>query len=78
MLEKKVRYRNYVDIFDGGPDAGIDIDRVRAIRKSRAVKGFRANPRRASGQPAGLRNHRNTPTSAPLLVRTNRITSVWY
>lgn len=29
------RYRNYVDIFDGGPTLECDIDRVRAIRKSR-------------------------------------------
>lgn len=39
------RYRNYVDIFDGGPTLECDIDRVRAIRKSRMVEV-------AIGQPA--------------------------
>ncbi|WP_342320954.1 arginine N-succinyltransferase [Kosakonia sp. BYX6] len=38
VLEKEgFRYRNYVDIFDGGPTLECDIDRVRAIRKSRLV-----------------------------------------
>ncbi len=32
------RYRNYVDIFDGGPTLECDIDRVRAIRKSRLTE----------------------------------------
>ncbi len=32
------RYRNYVDIFDGGPTLECDIDRVRAIRKSRLAE----------------------------------------
>lgn len=31
-------YMNYVDIFDGGPTLECDIDRVRAIRKSRVLK----------------------------------------
>ncbi|MGE9552210.1 arginine N-succinyltransferase [Erwinia amylovora] len=31
------RYLNYVDIFDGGPTLECDIDRVRAIRKSRLL-----------------------------------------
>lgn len=39
------RYLNYVDIFDGGPTLECDIDRVRAIRKSRLVAV-------AEGQPA--------------------------
>jgi len=39
------RYRNYIDIFDGGPTLECDIDRVRAIRKSRLVEV-------AVGQPA--------------------------
>ncbi len=39
VLEKEgFRYRNYVDIFDGGPTLECDIDRVRAIRKSRLVE----------------------------------------
>lgn len=46
MLEKEgFRYRNYIDIFDGGPTLECDIDRVRAIRKSRLVEV-------AEGQPA--------------------------
>lgn len=31
------RYQNYIDIFDGGPTLECDIDRVRAIRKSRLL-----------------------------------------
>lgn len=46
VLEKEgFRYRNYVDIFDGGPTLECDIDRIRAIRKSRLVEV-------AEGQPA--------------------------
>ena len=46
VLEKEgFRYRNYIDIFDGGPTLECDIDRVRAIRKSRLVEV-------AEGQPA--------------------------
>lgn len=38
VLEKEgFRYLNYVDIFDGGPTLECEIDRVRAIRKSRLV-----------------------------------------
>lgn len=46
VLEKEgFRYRHYIDIFDGGPTLECDIDRVRAIRKSRLVEV-------AEGQPA--------------------------
>lgn len=39
VLEKEgFRYCNYIDIFDGGPTLECDIDRVRAIRKSRLVE----------------------------------------
>jgi arginine N-succinyltransferase len=31
------RYLNYVDIFDGGPTLECEIDRIRAIRKSRLL-----------------------------------------
>ncbi len=31
------RYQNYVDIFDGGPTLECDIDRIRAVRKSRLL-----------------------------------------
>ena len=43
--KKVFAYRNYIDIFDGGPTLECDIDRVRAIRKSRLVEV-------AEGQPA--------------------------
>lgn len=32
------RYQNYVDIFDGGPTLECEIDRIRAIRKSRVLQ----------------------------------------
>ncbi|EHM47395.1 MAG: arginine N-succinyltransferase [Yokenella regensburgei] len=45
VLEKEgFRYRNYVDIFDGGPTLECDIDRVRAIRKSRLVEVVEGQP----------------------------------
>ena len=45
VLEKEgFRYRNYVDIFDGGPTLECDIDRVRAIRKSRLVEVSEGQP----------------------------------
>ncbi len=38
MLEAEgFRYLNYIDIFDGGPTLECDIDRIRAVRKSRVV-----------------------------------------
>ena len=47
VLEKEgFRYRDYVDIFDGGPTLECDIDRVRAVRKSRLVTVV-------AGEPAG-------------------------
>jgi arginine N-succinyltransferase len=53
--ERGFRYLNYVDIFDGGPTLECDIDRVRAIRKSRLVTGSKASPRRATGRPVWWR-----------------------
>ena len=78
VLEKEgFRYRNYVDIFDGGPTLECDIDRVRAIRKSRPVEGFR-RPARA-GRVASLRSRtRITPTSAPCWCEPTHHASVWY
>ncbi|PJW28162.1 arginine N-succinyltransferase, partial [Escherichia coli] len=38
------RCRNYIDIFDGGPTLECDIDRVRAIRKSRLVEVAEGRP----------------------------------
>jgi len=47
VLEKEgFRYRDYVDIFDGGPTLECEIDRVRAVRKSRMVAV-------AEGEPGG-------------------------
>lgn len=37
-------YQNYVDIFDGGPTLECDIDRVRAIRKSRLLTVVEGTP----------------------------------
>ncbi|MCP6576848.1 arginine N-succinyltransferase, partial [Klebsiella pneumoniae] len=37
LLKAGFRYVIYLDIFDGGPTLERDIDRVRAIRKSRLV-----------------------------------------
>ncbi len=46
VLEKEgFRYRNYIDIFDGGPTLECDIDRVRAIRKSRLVEVAEGQPK---------------------------------
>lgn len=45
VLEKEgFRYRDYVDIFDGGPTLECDIERVRAIRKSRLVTVAEGSP----------------------------------
>ncbi len=49
VLEKEgFRYRHYIDIFDGGPTLECDIDRVRAIRKSRLVEVAEGQPRAAT------------------------------
>jgi arginine N-succinyltransferase len=53
VLEKEgFRYCNYVDIFDGGPTLECDIDRVRAIRKSRLVEVVQGEPVPGNGLPA--------------------------
>lgn len=45
VLEKEgFRYLNYVDIFDGGPTLECEINRVRAIRKSRLVTVAEGDP----------------------------------
>ncbi|WP_130834889.1 arginine N-succinyltransferase [[Erwinia] mediterraneensis] len=38
------RYRNYIDIFDGGPTLECDIDQIRAIRKSRLQQVDQGEP----------------------------------
>ena len=64
------RYRNYVDIFDGGPTLECDIDRVRAIRKSRLVEVSEGQP--APGDwPACLVSNENYANFRAMLVRTN-------
>lgn len=53
VLEKEgFRYRNYIDIFDGGPTLECDIDRVRAIRKVGWWKWPKGSLRRAIFRPA--------------------------
>ncbi|MGM1299478.1 arginine N-succinyltransferase, partial [Enterobacter hormaechei] len=71
VLEKEgFRYRNYVDIFDGGPTLECDIDRVRAIRKSRLVEVSEGQP--APGEwPACLVSNENYTNFRAMLVRTN-------
>ena len=70
VLEKEgFRYRNYVDIFDGGPTLECDIDRVRAIRKSRRLRYPKASPRRVTGRHAVA--NENYANFRAMLVRTN-------
>ena len=71
VLEKEgFRYRNYVDIFDGGPTLECDIDRVRAIRKSRLVTVSEGQP--APGEwPACLVSNENYNNFRAMLVRTD-------
>lgn len=71
VLEKEgFRYRNYVDIFDGGPTLECDIDRVRAIRKSRLVEVAEGQP--ATGEyPACLVANENYQNFRVMLVRAD-------
>ena len=74
VLEKEgFRYRNYIDIFDGGPTLECDIDRVRAIRKSRLVEVAEGQP--AQGDfPACLVANENYHHFRVVLVRTDPAT----
>ena len=74
VLEKEgFRYRNYIDIFDGGPTLECDIDRVRAIRKSRLVEVAEGQP--AQGEfPACLVANENYHHFRVVLVRTDPAT----
>ncbi|RPH25951.1 arginine N-succinyltransferase [Buttiauxella warmboldiae] len=64
------RYRNYVDIFDGGPTLECDIDRVRAIRKSRLVEVVIGQP--ASEElPACLIANEKYNDFRAMLIRAN-------
>lgn len=71
VLEKEgFRYRNYIDIFDGGPTLECDIDRVRAIRKSRLVEVAEGQP--AAGDfPACLVANENYHNFRVMLVRAD-------
>lgn len=77
VLEKEgFRYRNYVDIFDGGPTLECDIDRVRAIRKAGWLRSLKVSPRRVTGRHVWCRM-RITPTSAPCWCVPTRNVNVW-
>ena len=77
VLEKEgFRYRNYVDIFDGGPTLECDIDRVRAIRKSRLVDVSEGQPAPGDWRRARWRT-KITPTSAPCWCVPTRNVNVW-
>lgn len=71
VLEKEgFRYRNYIDIFDGGPTLECDIDRVRAIRKSRLIDVVEGQP--ATGDfPACLVANENYHHFRVMLVRAD-------
>ncbi|VDZ79290.1 arginine N-succinyltransferase [Salmonella bongori] len=75
VLEKEgFRYRHYIDIFDGGPTLECDIDRVRAIRKSRLVEVAEGQP--APGDyPACLVANENYQHFRAALVRADPQTS---
>lgn len=77
VLEKEgFRYRNYIDIFDGGPTLECDIDRVRAIRKSRLVEVAEGQP--AQGDfPACLVANENYHHFRVVLVRTDPATEAF-
>lgn len=74
VLEKEgFRYRHYIDIFDGGPTLECDIDRVRAIRKSRLVEVAEGQP--AQGDfPACLVANENYHHFRVVLVRADPAT----
>ena len=75
MLEKEgFRYRNYIDIFDGGPTLECDIDRVRAIRKKSAGGSGRRAALRRGDFPACLVANENYHHFRVVLVRTDPAT----
>lgn len=77
MLEKEgFRYLNYVDIFDGGPTLECEIDRVRAIRKSRLVTVAEGQPVQASGRRAWLPMS-STSSFAPCSFTPTRRATAW-
>lgn len=64
------RYRNYVDIFDGGPTLECDIDRVRAIRKSRMVEVVIGQPA-TDELPVCLVANENYHNFRAMLIKAN-------
>lgn len=64
------RYRNYVDIFDGGPTLECDIDRVRAIRKSRMTEVVIGQPA-TDDLPVCLVANENYHNFRAMLIKAN-------
>jgi len=72
VLEKEgFRYRDYIDIFDGGPTLECDIDRVRAIRKSRLVEAAEGQPAVDETFPACMVANEKYDMFRVMLIRAN-------
>ncbi|WP_313109199.1 arginine N-succinyltransferase [Atlantibacter sp.] len=72
VLEKEgFRYRDYIDIFDGGPTLECDIDRVRAIRKSRLVEVAEGQPAVGEDLPACMVANEKYDMFRVMLIRAN-------
>ena len=72
VLEKEgFRYRDYIDIFDGGPTLECDIDRVRAIRKSRLVEVAEGQPAVDETFPACMVANEKYDMFRVMLIRAN-------
>ncbi|WP_333602570.1 arginine N-succinyltransferase [Atlantibacter hermannii] len=72
VLEKEgFRYRDYIDIFDGGPTLECDIDRVRAIRKSRLVEVAEGQPAVDETFPACMVANEKYEMFRVMLIRAN-------
>ncbi|WP_313098340.1 arginine N-succinyltransferase [Atlantibacter hermannii] len=72
VLEKEgFRYRDYIDIFDGGPTLECDIDRVRAIRKSRLVEVAEGQPAVDETFPACMVANEEYDMFRVMLIRAN-------
>ncbi|MEH5097568.1 arginine N-succinyltransferase [Atlantibacter hermannii] len=72
VLEKEgFRYRDYIDIFDGGPTLECDIDRVRAIRKSRLVEVAQGQPAVDETFPACMVANEKYEMFRVMLIRAN-------
>ena len=72
VLEKEgFRYRDYIDIFDGGPTLECDIDRVRAIHKSRLVEVAEGQPAVDETFPACMVANEKYDMFRVMLIRAN-------